>query len=101
MAKPLGNLIDKLDQDVVFEARERAAEIILELKLNQLREELDVSQHTLARSLGISQPAVAKLEGRGEEIKISSLRRYVKALGGKLTIDVELPGGRHIDLTPQ
>ena len=30
--------------------------------------------------------------------KISSLKRYIEALGGKLSLDVELADGRHIGI---
>lgn len=49
--------------------------------------------------MGISQPSVANLEKRDHEVKISSLKRYIEALGGKLSLDVELPDGRHIGIT--
>ena len=28
--------------------------------------------------------------------KLSTMKRYVEAMGGKLRVDVELPTGRHI-----
>ena len=52
-----------------------------------LREELAVSQVELAKRLGISQPSVANLEKRGSEIKLSSLKRYIEAMGGTLSLD--------------
>jgi predicted transcriptional regulator len=50
----------------------------------------------LATALGISQPAVVAMEQRGSDIKLSTMKRYVEAMGGKLRVDVELPTGRHI-----
>jgi predicted transcriptional regulator len=76
--------------------KERTAELLLETHLYELREALGVSQTELARSLGIAQPSVAGIEQRGNELKISTLKRYVEALGGHLRLDVELPGGKHI-----
>lgn len=71
---------------------------ILTLKLSMLRKQLALSQVEMAQCLGISQPSVANLEKRGKEIKISSLKRYVEALGGKLSINVQLTNGRHIGI---
>ena len=76
--------------------QEMANELLLEVRLQALREELEVSQVELASVLGISQPAVVAMEQRGNHIKLSTMKRYVEALGGKLRVDVELPTGRHI-----
>ncbi|MGO4745776.1 helix-turn-helix domain-containing protein [Serratia quinivorans] len=99
MAKPLANLIDRLDPVVVEAARQKADKEIFELRLAMLREELAVSQVELAKRLGISQPSVANLEKRGSEIKLSSLKRYIEAMGGTLSLEVQLPNGQHRRMT--
>ncbi len=98
MAKQLSELMKKVDPTIVNEARAQANQMILELRLAQLRQTAEMSQHDIAVALGISQPSVANLEKRGHEVKISSLKRYVEALGGKLSLDVELSDGRHIGI---
>jgi DNA-binding transcriptional regulator YiaG len=95
MAKSLSNLLEKLDPAVVHAARQQAEKEIFELRLAFLREELAVSQVELAKRLGISQPSVANLEKRGSEIKLSSLKRYIEAMGGTLSLDIQLPNGQH------
>ncbi|EQC2551443.1 MAG: helix-turn-helix transcriptional regulator [Enterobacter sichuanensis] len=64
--------------------------------LNQLREELNVSQTELANAMGVKQPTVAKIEQPGNDPRLSTLKRYVSALGGELSIDVTLPNGKRI-----
>ena len=64
--------------------------------LNQLREELNISQTELAVAMGVKQPTVAKLEQPGNDPRLSTLKRYVSALGGELSIDVTLPNGKRI-----
>jgi transcriptional regulator with XRE-family HTH domain len=98
MAKPLSELLNRVDPDVIRAAEEQAQEEILALKLTALREQLELTQTEVATKLDISQPSVANLESRGEEIKLSTLKRYVEALGGTLSLDIELPDGRHIGL---
>ncbi|WP_370598015.1 helix-turn-helix domain-containing protein [Plesiomonas shigelloides] len=98
MVKSLNELLKKVNPDVVQAAKERAEQEILEMRLSMLREQLELSQVEMAQRLGISQPSVANLEKRGQEIKLSSLKRYVEAMGGKLTLDVQLPDGRHIGM---
>jgi len=64
--------------------------------LNQLREELNMSQTELAAAMGVKQPTVAKIEQPGNDPRLSTLKRYVSALGGELSIDVTLPNGKRI-----
>ena len=76
--------------------KEMADEMILEVGLQMMREELQLSQKQVAEAMGISQPAVTKLEKRGNDLKLATLKRYVEAMGGKLSLDVELPTGKRI-----
>lgn len=73
--------------------KEMADEMILETGLQLLREELQLSQKSLAESIGISQPAITQIEKRGNDIKLGTLKRYIEAMGGKLSLTVELPEG--------
>ncbi|WP_422731705.1 helix-turn-helix domain-containing protein [Leclercia pneumoniae] len=76
--------------------QQTADEMILETGLQLVREVLNLSQKQLAELMGISQPAITQLEQRGNELKIATLKRYIEAMGGKLSIDVELPTGKRI-----
>lgn len=76
--------------------KEMSDEMILEVGLQMMREELQLSQKQVAEAMGISQPAVTKLEQRGNDLKLATLKRYVEAMGGKLSLDVELPTGKRI-----
>lgn len=53
--------------------------------LAELRKELGVTQIDLAELLGIQQTNVSQLESRGDA-KVSTLRSYVEALGGRLEL---------------
>ncbi|MCH4563657.1 helix-turn-helix domain-containing protein [Halomonas sp. EGI 63088] len=99
MAKPLSLLVKHVSPEVVEAAKARAEQEVFEWRLARLREQLDLSQVELATLMGVSQPSVANLEKRGTEIKLSSLKRYIEAMGGKLTIDIELPDGQHVGMS--
>ena len=58
---------------------------VAEIGLYELRRALDRSQAELAVSMGSSQPAVSQFE-RGDDIRLSSLRRYLEGLGARLRI---------------
>lgn len=73
--------------------KEMADEMILETGLQLMREELQLSQKSLAESMGVSQPAITQIEQRGNDVKLATLKRYIEAMGGKLSLTVELPEG--------
>lgn len=85
------------------ESRERIAVKVEEMRqviaLNMLREELNISQTELAAAMGVKQPTVAKMEQADNDPRLSTLKRYVTALGGELSIDVKLPTGKRIAFT--
>jgi DNA-binding XRE family transcriptional regulator len=60
--------------------------------LQELREQQHVSQVTLAVKLGVRQPTISKIERR-EDVNLSTLRRYIEALGGKLHVTARFPDG--------
>ena len=73
--------------------KEMADEMILATGLQMMREELRLSQTALAQSMGVSQPAIAQIEQRGNDVKLATLKRYIEAMGGKLSLTVEMPEG--------
>ena len=96
MGRTLDDLLASRSEESQQRIQEMATEQLLEVRIQALREELEVSQVELAKALGVSQPAVVAMEQRGSDIKLSTMKRYVEAMGGKLRVDVELPTGRHI-----
>ncbi|MDO7831611.1 helix-turn-helix domain-containing protein [Providencia sp. CRE-138-0111] len=94
----LNELLAKQSPETLAKIEDRAEEIRREITLAKIREELKLSQTELAQSLGVSQPSIAKLENVDNDPKLSTLKRYIKALGGELSIDVTLPNGKRIGL---
>ncbi len=78
---PWREVRQRLDIDEQVIARER-----LRLRLAILREQLGKSQVELAELLGTSQPNVSQLE-RSEDLQLSSIARYIHALGGQLQVN--------------
>jgi len=66
-----------MSPESVVRAEEKANQIMLNLKLGELRKELGIKQVDID---GFSQSGVSKIEGR-EDLKISTLISYCKALG--------------------
>lgn len=70
---------------------------LLEMDLRALREAAGLTQEELAQRVAITQSQLSKLERR-EDFRLSTLRRYVTALGGQLEI-VAIVDGKRIRLT--
>lgn len=95
MGRTLEQLLAEEQPDVVADAQAMATDILLNIHLAELREKVQKTQVEMAQALGIRQPTVASMEKRGRDVKLSTLKRYVEAAGGKLRLDVELPDGSH------
>ena len=71
--------------------KKRAEELIAEEKsLQELRKALKLTQASLAKRLGVKQVNVSRLEQQSD-LLISTLRKNVQAMGGKLYLIVEFP----------
>jgi transcriptional regulator with XRE-family HTH domain len=71
---------------------ERKIELREEMALHELRQAIGTSQETLADQLDVLQPAIAKMERRAD-IRISSLRKMIEAMGGSLEIKAHFSHG--------
>jgi transcriptional regulator with XRE-family HTH domain len=77
----------------------RADEIMQEIDgLRPLRTAMEQTQAALADRLQISQGSVAKLEKR-TDILLSTLREYVEALGGEISLVASFPGRPEIRIS--
>jgi len=69
----------------------RAAQLIAEeMTLHELRHARKLTQVRMAKSLGITQDSVSRLEKRSD-LLLSTLRKTVRAMGGKLSLVAEFP----------
>ena len=69
---------------------------LLEMDLRALWEAAGLTQGELAQRIEITQSQLSKMERR-EDHRISTLRRYIQALGGRLEICAVI-GGKRIKL---
>jgi len=76
-AKRLGQLVDQANRSVESSP----------LWLNEIRQLRDTPQTSLGEKLSISQASISAFERR-EDIRISSLRSYLEAMGGRLEMRV-------------
>lgn len=95
MARTLDHMLATEKPEVVAKAQKAATEMLLNIHLAELRDRMNLTQGEIAASLGVRQPTVSEMEKPGRDLKLSSIKRYVEASGGKLRLDVELPDGTH------
>jgi transcriptional regulator with XRE-family HTH domain len=71
-------------------AARRTHELLAEMLLADVRKLTGRSQTELAKTLGIRQPTLSKLESQSD-MQISTLRKIVEALGGTVDIVARFP----------
>jgi transcriptional regulator with XRE-family HTH domain len=87
----VNQIIRKLSRAERKKVEDRAAEIIAEeMSLRDLRKARKLTQARLAKTLGITQDSVSRLEKRSD-LLLSTLRNTVKAMGGTVRIIAEFP----------
>lgn len=94
MAKTLNQILETEDPMIVAGAKANAESILLNIHLSEIRALMEKTQGDTADALGVTKPTVARLEKAGQDLKLSSLKRYIEAAGGKVKLVVELPDGR-------
>jgi transcriptional regulator with XRE-family HTH domain len=90
MAKKFSTLRAKMSPASRARAELRTKAMLAEVRLDELRRARQVTQEALAVELETTQPEVSKMERR-VDMYVSTLRRYVEALGGRLEITAHFP----------
>ena len=90
MTKKFAELKKKMSPERRARATKRTDSMLREMALADLRRARSCSQVTLARAMHLRQPDISKLERRTDTY-VSTLRKYVEALGGSLSIVAHFP----------
>lgn len=91
MATTLQSKLKKLSVDKQAKIKRRAAELIAEeVTLSELRKALEFTQVELSKKLHINQESISRLEKR-TDLLLSTLVRYIKAMGGELKLIAKFP----------
>ena len=92
MARNFKELREKMEPLRRARVEKRVQEALKAMPLDELREARELTQTQLAQVLQVSQGAVSKVERR-TDMYISTLRSYVRAIGGDLQIRAVFPEG--------
>jgi DNA-binding XRE family transcriptional regulator len=91
MPTNVNEIIRKLSPVQRKRVEARAAQLIAEeMTLRELRRARKLTQVRVAKTLGITQDSVSRLEKRSD-LLLSTLRKTVEAMGGNLSLVAEFP----------
>ena len=93
MARPFSTLREAMPARSRRRAGIKARAMLRDMALTELRQARRLSQEELATTLQIKQAAISKMEKR-TDMYLSTLRRFIEAMGGKLDIVARFPEGR-------
>ncbi len=92
MARNFRELEAKMTPEARARSDAKAQKMVEEMALAELREAMGLTQEHLAKALRINQAGVSKIESRSD-IFVSTLRKTIEAMGGKLDIRAKFPAG--------
>jgi DNA-binding XRE family transcriptional regulator len=91
MARNVDDIINALPAARRRKIEKRAAALIAEeMTLQELRRARAMTQVKMAKRLGVAQKQISEIEKR-TDMHISTLRRSIEALGGKLSLIAQFP----------
>ena len=85
MARSFSELTKGLSEERRNRIDAKKAELREEMDLADLRRAMELTQAALAETLGVGQAEISKIEKRSDML-LSTLRKFVEALGGELEI---------------
>lgn len=92
MAKPFKELKEKMSPERREKIENEAQAILMNMALQELRKTRHLSQQELAQILKVNQAALSKMENQAD-MRISTLRKLLSAMGGNLKLVAEFPDG--------
>lgn len=93
----LNDYMAKLPQDEQAQINAKARQLMRAYELSQLRHTAKLSQSELATKMGVSQANISKIEN-GADVQLSTLQKYITALGGQLKITATLDNGKTVTI---
>lgn len=84
-----------ITDEQMAEARRETQAYIDAFNLREARKANNMTQVELAKAMGVSQNRVSRMEnGDISAMSVETVRRYIEALGGRMTLVADLPSGR-------
>jgi DNA-binding XRE family transcriptional regulator len=97
MAHKWDNLRRRMSPQARARVDARVRETLAAMPLAEIRKAIGMTQVELAASLDVAQSSVSKIENAAD-MYLTTLRKYVRALGGELHLTAVFPGGRRVEI---
>ncbi len=99
MARTMDDVIASLPKERQKRIKKRSKELVEEyMALQEIRKARELTQKDVAKKLKISQDGVSRLEQRSD-VMLSTLRKYVEAMGGSLNLVVQFPDHPPVEIS--
>lgn len=90
MTKKFITLREKMSPEAQARSAAKTEAMLLELQLSNVRKFRNATQTQVAEAMSVEQASISKLERR-EDMYVSTLSQYIKALGGELKLIASFP----------
>ena len=98
MAKSFSALKNKMSLTAQKVVEEKTSQLLKDVLLYEIREQLHMTQEEMATKLNTKQANVSRTERR-RDMKLSTLKRYIEAMGGELDIVAKFASNEvHLDV---
>jgi transcriptional regulator with XRE-family HTH domain len=91
MAKSREAFLKKVAPQVRKAGQARGKEIVLGQVLRSFRQGQHIPQAVVAEAMGVTQPAIARLE-KQKDVKLSTLQALAESMGGELVVGIRHKG---------
>ncbi|MGA9418366.1 MAG: XRE family transcriptional regulator [Candidatus Cybelea sp.] len=98
MARKFAELEDRMTPAQRERSDAKAREMLAQIRLQELRQARSNTQKSIAEIMHVPQSAVSKIESRTDAY-VSTIRRYLQAMGGELEIVARFPDGETYEIT--
>lgn len=95
MAKSFRELKAKMSSERLEKIEDQVQTLLMSMTLDELRQTRRLTQQELANTLGINQVDWTQIETQ-TDMRVSTLRKLLSAMGGTLKIVAEFPDGEVI-----
>jgi DNA-binding XRE family transcriptional regulator len=92
MARKFAELVANMSPESRARSETIYQQLLAEMPLQELYKALELTQQQVAASLGVNQVGISKMESQ-TDMYVSTLRRFVEAMGGELRIVAHFPQG--------
>lgn len=97
MANNWRNLKKKMDPAAQARVDARVRSTLRAMPLEEIRKAIGMTQTDLAGRIDTTQGSVSKIE-HAADMYLSTLRKYIEALGGELHLTARFPDGRTMEI---